>query len=191
MFIRVILLQRRFYTLSKESKQINYTKKGTSRLTLVLSKFAYTYAKSTSSYSDKEHSGAPKKIDDAELKALSSMRIQTQKELAAVLNVSQPCISQRLHAMGMMQKEGNWIPHELSERDLERRKTTCEILLQRQKRKRFLHRIITGDEKWIHYDNPKRPKAWVKPGEPGPSMPKRDIHGSKVMLCISYETRKV
>ncbi|KAG5322977.1 MOS1T transposase, partial [Pseudoatta argentina] len=28
----------------------------------------------------------------------------------------------------------------------------------------FLHRIVTGDEKWIHYDNPKRRKSWGKPG---------------------------
>ncbi|KAG5318735.1 MOS1T transposase, partial [Pseudoatta argentina] len=39
-----------------------------------------------------------------------------------------------------------------------------ELLLQRQKRKGFLHRIVTGDEKWIHYDNPKRRKSWGKPG---------------------------
>ncbi|KYM77034.1 hypothetical protein ALC53_12570 [Atta colombica] len=29
-------------------------------------------------------------------------------------------------------------------------------LLERQRRKGFLYRIVTEDEKWIHYDNPKR-----------------------------------
>ena len=28
-----------------------------------------------------------------------------------------------------------------------------EILLERHEKKSFLHRIVTGDEKWIHYDN--------------------------------------
>ena len=28
------------------------------------------------------------------------------------------------------------------------------MLLTKHKRKGFLHRIVTGDEKWIHYDNP-------------------------------------
>ncbi|KYN13012.1 hypothetical protein ALC57_14787, partial [Trachymyrmex cornetzi] len=28
------------------------------------------------------------------------------------------------------------------------------------RRKGFLHRIVTGDEKWVHYDNPKRRKSW-------------------------------
>ena len=31
-----------------------------------------------------------------------------------------------------------------------------EMLLERLKKKSFLHRVITGYEKWIHYDNPKR-----------------------------------
>lgn len=38
-----------------------------------------------------------------------------------------------------------------------------EKLLERLKRKSFLHRIVTGVEKWIHYDNPKRKKSHVKP----------------------------
>ena len=33
-----------------------------------------------------------------------------------------------------------------------------EMLLERHKKKSFLHRIVTGDERWIHYDNPKRKK---------------------------------
>ncbi|KAG5326435.1 MOS1T transposase, partial [Pseudoatta argentina] len=47
-----------------------------------------------------------------------------------------------------------------------------ELLLQRQKRKDFLHRIVTGDEKWIHYDNPKRRKSWGKPGHASTSSAK-------------------
>ena len=33
--------------------------------------------------------------------------------------------------------------------NVERRFFTCEQLIQRQQRKGFLHRIVTGDEKWI------------------------------------------
>ena len=35
-----------------------------------------------------------------------------------------------------------------------------EQLLQRQNRKGFLHRIVTGDEKWVHCDNSKRKISW-------------------------------
>ncbi|GFQ69293.1 mariner transposase [Trichonephila clavata] len=41
---------------------------------------------------------------------------------------------------------------------MENRKVTSEMLLQRQERKSFLYRIVTGDEKWIYFENPKRKK---------------------------------
>ena len=66
-----------------------------------------------------------------------------------------------------------------------------ELLLQRRNRKVFLHRIISGDEKWIYYENPKRLKVWVKPDESGPLSPKRNIYCSKVMLCIWWDQKGI
>ena len=65
------------------------------------------------------------------------------------------------------------------------------MLLRRQQRTGFLHRVITGDEKWIYYDNPKHPKVWVIPGKPDPSMSKRNIHSSKIMLAIWWDQKGV
>jgi len=65
--------------------------------------------------------------------------------------------------MGKVQKIGKWMPHELNDRQMERRQNTCQILLARQKRKSFLNRIVTGDEKWIYFQNPKRKKPWIDP----------------------------
>lgn len=142
--------------------------------------------------SDKEREGAPKKFEDAQLQELlDDDPSQTLEVLSIELNVDRSTVGKRLHAMGMVQKAGNWLPYQLKERDIERRLVTCEMLLQRQKRKDFMHRIITGDEKWIHYDNPKRRKAWMMPGEPDPSTPKRNIHSSKVMLCIWWDQKGV
>ncbi|KAG5319991.1 MOS1T transposase, partial [Pseudoatta argentina] len=80
------------------------------------------------------------------------------------LHVDESTVSKRLKGLGMIQKQGHWVPYELKPRDVERRFGTCELLLQRQKRKGSLHRIVTGDEKWVLYDNPKRRKSWGKPG---------------------------
>ena len=88
---------------------------------------------------------------------------QSQKMLAEQLGVSQAAISMRLHAMRKVQKIGKWVLHELNDKQMERRQNICQILLVRQKRKSFLHRIVTGDEKWIYFQNPKRKKSWVDP----------------------------
>ena len=134
---------------------------------------------------DEERPGKPKKFEDEELEALiDEYCCQKQGDLAESLGVTQAAISKRLKAAGSIQKQGNWIPHELKPRDVERRFCLSDMLLVRYKKKSFLHRILTGDEKWIHYDNPKRKKSYVKPGQPAKSTAKPNIYGAKVMLRI-------
>ena len=106
------------------------------------------------------------------------------RNLTSSIIVSQQAISKRLKAMGMIQKQRNRVPFELKPRDVERRFFGCEQLLQRQNRKGFLHRIVTGDEKSVHYDNPKRSKLWVMSGHASTSMARPNIYGAKVMLYI-------
>ena len=109
---------------------------------------------------DEERPGQPKKFEDEELEALLVEDCcQIQEELAESLGVTQSAISKRLKAAGYIQKQGNWVPHELKPRNVERRFCMSEMLLERHKKKSFLHRTVTGDKKWIHYDSPKRKKS--------------------------------
>jgi len=125
------------------------------------------------------------KCEDEELQALLDQDpTQTQRQLATALNVSQETVSRRLKAMGKVSKLGKWVPHDLNERQME---VTCETLLQRHERKSFLHRIVTGDEKWIYFENPKRKKLWLSPGEAAPSTPKQDRFGKKSMLYVWWD----
>ena len=105
---------------------------------------------------DRHSGGKDKIIEDSELEALlAEDSCQTQEELAESLGVPQQAISKCLKVMGMIQKQENCVLYELKPRDVERRFFACEQLLQRQNPKMLLHRIVTGDEKWVHYDNPK------------------------------------
>nr|CCC86608.1 transposase [Tapinoma nigerrimum] len=137
---------------------------------------------------DKERPGRPKTFEDAELQELlDEDSTQTQKQLAEKLNVSRVAICERLQAMGKIQKMGRWVPHELNDRQMENRKIVSEMLLQRYERKSFLHRIVTGDEKWIYFENPKRKKSWLSPGEAGPSTARPNRFGRKTMLCVWWD----
>ena len=97
---------------------------------------------------DKERPGEPKKFDDEKLEALLDEDCcQTLEELAESLGVTQAAISKHLKAAGYIQMQGNWLPHELKPRDVERRFCMSEMLLERHKKKSFLHRVVTVDEK--------------------------------------------
>jgi len=116
---------------------------------------------------DKERSGQPKKFEDTDLQALlDENSTQTLQELSAALNVTSMAVSKRLRAMGKIQKEGKWLPHELTANAIANRLNISISLLARHKKKSFLWRIVTGDEKWIYFDNPKGKKSWVDPGQP-------------------------
>ena len=109
--------------------------------------------------SDKPRSGRLQKVSNAESQELLDQdSAQTQQQLAEKLGITQQAMSERLRTLGKIQKHGRWVPHELIQEQREKRVDTCLSLLSRQRRKSFLWKLVTGDEKWIHFENPKRHK---------------------------------
>lgn len=47
-------------------------------------------------------------VEDSELQALLD---ETENELAHILGVGQATVFRRLHAIGMIRKDGKWVPH--------------------------------------------------------------------------------
>lgn len=142
--------------------------------------------------SDKPRSGRPLELQPDDLQMLlDEDDAQSSVQLAKRLNVDHSTVLRRLHEMGKILKEGKWIPHELSENVATQRLNTCVSLLAKQIKKSFLWKIVTGDEKWIYFTNPKRKKHWVDLGTPTTSTPQRKFHETKVMLCIWWDEKGV
>jgi len=110
---------------------------------------------------NKEHGKPPKKYEDVELQALlDEDDSQTQKQLVEQLSVSQQAVSNRLRGMGKIQKVDRWVPHmsELNERQMERRKNTCEILLDTEESHSCIVSLL-GMKSEFFFENPKRKKS--------------------------------
>jgi len=100
----------------------------------------------------------------------------------------------RLKALGIIQKQEkqgieyymNW--NQKIWKDVFLRVNNCS---NGKNWKVFLHRIVTGDEKWIHNENPKWGMSWGKPGHASTSTAKPNIHGSKLTLCIWWDQQGI
>ncbi|KAG9427785.1 mariner transposase [Apis mellifera carnica] len=134
--------------------------------------------------SDKSRSGRPSLIDNDVVKAmLEQDPFLTTSEIAERLNSAQQTISDHIRKIGLVWKYSRWVPHELSQKNLNDRVVICTSLLA-PKIEPFLNRMITGDEKWITYNNIVRKRAYCEPGKPSPSTSKPNLTLNKRMLCI-------
>ena len=100
-----------------------------------------------------------------------------------------------LHNLGFKKKLDVWVPHELTQKNMMDRISICESLLNRNKIDPFLKRIVTGDEKWVTYDNIERKRSWSKLGEAAQTVAKTGFYGQEgfavclVRLAINHLLR--
>lgn len=136
--------------------------------------------------------GRPVEIDDAliiseleENPALSTVKLSER------LGVSEETIRTHLHKMGRVWKLGKWVPHDLTLGQKNLRLTICLSLLQRQSACSFLNRIVTGDEKWVEFDNETRQHYWVPKGTATPARPKQKTNRKKLLLCVWWNCKRI
>ncbi|XP_047344507.1 histone-lysine N-methyltransferase SETMAR-like [Vespa velutina] len=124
---------------------------------------------------DAPRSGRPVEADKDTIKALvDANRRITTREIDERLNLLNSTVYDHLKGLGLTSKLDIWVPHDLAERNLCRRVDVCDSLLKRHENDPFLKRIITGDEKWVVYNNVKRKRSWSKKDEPAQSISKLD-----------------
>ena len=101
--------------------------------------------------------------------------------------VSQQAVHNRQREMWKIQNNGRWVPSELNDRQMEKNKNTCDILLSGYKRKSYLHPITL---RWQGMKNgfilriPSAKKSWVNPGASSTSTAKPNGFDKKTMLCV-------
>ena len=100
---------------------------------------------------------------------IENNRGSTTREIAEKLHMSHTCVEKHLKQLGYVNKLNIWVSHKLSEIQLAKRSSICDSLLIRNETDPVLKLIITGDEKWVVYDNVVRKRSWSKRDEPAQS----------------------
>ncbi|XP_020295376.1 histone-lysine N-methyltransferase SETMAR-like [Pseudomyrmex gracilis] len=119
----------------------------------------------------------PNSVDNDQLLAtVKSDRHLTTREIAKRFGIHHTTVMDRLKKLGMVKKLDVWVPHKLSEKNIMDRILMCESLLKHNSLDPFLKRIITGDEKWVVYNNIKRRKSWCGPGKSLQTVAKPNLH---------------
>lgn len=79
------------------------------------------------------------------------------------------------------------IPHKLTDTHKSQRAIACRRLWNKHRAGRLpLANIVTTDQSWIFYDGRVLQRQWLKRGRLAKTVPKRDIHGMKQMLCVYW-----
>lgn len=137
---------------------------------------------------DRKKSGRPSVLDNNDLKTLvESNPRQTIEEMARVLGCSWSTIQEHLLAIGKHCRAGKWVPHQLSEENKKQRILICNSLLIKQEEQPFLKNLITGDEKWVLYENPVCRKQYLSKGEKPLTTPRPLLHPKKALLCVWWD----
>ena len=109
------------------------------------------------------------------------------REIEKMLKIPNLTIDCYIQHLGLVKKLDIWIPHELKEIHLTKRINACDLHLKRNEFDPFLKRIITGDEKWIVYNNAVRKRSWFKRDESPQTTSKAELHQKKIMLSVWWD----
>lgn len=147
------------------------------------------FSRGDDSLEDAPRPGRPEVIDNEELKAEIELDTkQSCQVLAERFNVSDETIRLHLHQLGRTFKLSQWVPHELTADNKIQRLSICSSLLSRHNNAPFLDRMLTCDEKWVLYSNPKRSRHWLSSTDPIPQTSKPRLHQQKVLLSVWWTT---
>jgi len=96
--------------------------------------------------------------------------------------MSKSTIHEHFVKLGYINHFDVWVPHgDLTEKNLMDRVSICDSLYKRNEETSFLKQVVTGDEKWIIYNNVEQKRSWGKRNKSLLATPKAGLHPKK--LC--------
>ena len=145
------------------------------------------------SLEDQPRSGRPTAVDDDRmLQLLQDDPRLTAPNIAEQLGVCKQAVIDHLHALGKVYKVNQWVPHNLTDFDRQRRCDASTTLLSYKRTSNLLQSVVTGDEKWcLFYNERRRRRSWVDASSSAQPQPKTNLHPRKVMLCIWWDSQGV
>ena len=136
------------------------------------------------SLDDAPQLGRPVEVDSDQIKKIAeNNQCYTTWERADILKISKSNAENHLYQLGYVHCFDVWVPHKLSKKNLLDHISACNSPLKHNENVSFLKQIVTGDEKWILYNNVEWKRSWGKRKEPPPTTPKAGIHPEK-LICV-------
>ena len=132
---------------------------------------------------DAERSGLHPVLNSDDLRTVVNANpFQSCQNIAQTINSSTSTVFQHLKEIGKVSKFVKWVPHQLTEKQQIERVNIANSLLTRQHAVDFLDKDITGDEKWILYEDNKRKRYWLDADDSGKLTAKNDLYPKKGMI---------
>ncbi|XP_049307894.1 histone-lysine N-methyltransferase SETMAR-like isoform X2 [Bactrocera dorsalis] len=140
---------------------------------------------------DAPRSGRPivEKVDEI-MEKIELDRHISSHDIAKELNIHHQTVLNHLKKAGYKKMLDVWVPHELSVKNLMDRINICDSLLKRNEIEPFLKRMVTGDEKWIKYNNVRK-RSLSKRDEAQEMDAKPLLTPRKVMLSIWWDWKGI
>lgn len=116
---------------------------------------------------------------------------QSTRELAEQLHCSHMTVDRHLNELGFVPRLGSSLPHDLTPSQTQQRIGISNFLLSQFPRQNFLQDIITGDEKWVVYEDHTRKYQWIPRGETPEPEAKGELHPKRQMLSVFWDFQGV
>ncbi|KAF7493633.1 Histone-lysine N-methyltransferase SETMAR [Sarcoptes scabiei] len=109
--------------------------------------------------------------------------------IAKSLKIDQSTVQGCLQKFGLKKRYDVWLPEELTQKNLLDRINVCDWLLKRCQYDLFLQRMVTGDVKFITYENVNRKRSLSKRENPNQSLGNSSSSDDfqKVLLCVWWD----